>query len=88
MRAREFIDEMQRGRNRLPTNQNAIELQKNQYGLLQKRAEWLNKIAELRKKLTDDASRSSREVKAMAGNALKRRQAGIHGLREKKASRI
>ena len=83
MRAREFTDETRRGRNLVPNNVNAIELRKRQYELLKKRAEWMNKVAELRKRQTDEASESSRTVKAMASNAFRRRQVGIYGLQQR-----
>jgi len=83
MRAYEFMAEAQKGRNLVPSNINAIELRKRQYELLKKRAEWMNKVAELRKKQTDEASKSSRTVKGMAANALRRRRVGIYGLQQR-----
>ena len=73
MRAREFIDEMRRGRNLLPTDPKAIELYKQQYELLKKRAEWLGKRVDVWNKLDNGDEEDAKVVKGMAKRALSKR---------------
>ena len=80
MRAHEFMDEARKTRNPIPSNINAIELQKQQYELLKKRAEWQSKQADVKRKLNDDSDNSSKVVSKMAKHALAGRRNGVYGL--------
>ena len=88
MPAYDFINEKRVARGRkpqsyyVPTDPKAIELRNKQYERLKKRAEWVDKLADTRKKLKDSNLKSDKTVKGMASNALKKRSIGIYGLRE------
>ena len=77
MRAYEFVNEQQAVHRKpailVPKDPKRIEQRKEQYDLLKKRAEWLSKLADVKKKLRDDWEQSEKIVKTMANRALKKR---------------